>query len=205
MHVVPTVATQISAEHARDALRASMPGIDRDSAALLLALIWVETGQGHVVNNNVGNITASDAWPGGAWRPPWFAPSSDPHLAELHAKMLAGQAPSAFRAYDSLPEGFADFASTLKHSFPTVLAAAATGDAAAFVNALHNSRYSTDYNASHIPTFRMLEAKFASLVSSFPGGAGGVAGGGVLAALALVLVLRHTHRRKRRGRSNAAS
>ena len=208
MHVVPTVATQISAEHARDALRASMPGIDRESAALLLALISVETGRGHVVNNNVGNITASDAWPGGAWRPPWFsAAQTTPRMIELHAKMLAGQAPSAFRAYDTLTDGFADFAATLKHTFPSVLAAAATGDAAAFVNALHNSRYSTDYNASHIPTFRDLSAQFAALVASFPAGvAGGVAGGGVLAAIALVLVLRHTHRRKRRhGRSNAAS
>jgi hypothetical protein len=197
MHVVPTVATQISAEHARDALRASMPGIDRESAALLLALIWVETGRGHVVNNNVGNITASDAWPGGAWRPPWFAPSTDPHLAELHARMLAGQAPSAFRAYDSLPEGFADFARVLQHTFPSVLEAARTGDAAAFVSALHDSRYSTDYNARHIPTFRDLAAHFAALVSSFPAGAAAVAGGGVLAALGLLLVLRHTRRRRR--------
>lgn len=197
MHVVPTVATQISAEHARDALRASMPGIDRESAALLLALIWVETGRGHVVNNNVGNITASDAWPGGAWRPPWFAPSTDPHLAELHARMLAGQAPSAFRAYDSLPEGFADFARVLQHTFPSVLEAARTGDAAAFVSALHDSRYSTDYNARHIPTFRDLAAHFAALVSSFPAGTVAVAGGGVLAALGLLLVLKHTRRRRR--------
>jgi hypothetical protein len=192
MHVVPTVATQISAEHARDALRASMPGIDRESAALLLALIWVETGRGHVVNNNVGNITASDAWPGGAWRPPWFSDVSSP----LHARMLAGQAPSAFRAYDSLPEGFADFARVLQHTFPTVLAAARTGDAAAFVSALHDSRYSTDYNASHIPTFRDLAAHFAALVASFPAGTV-AAGGGALAALGLLLVLRHTRRRRR--------
>lgn len=197
MHVVPTVATQISPEHARDALRASMPGIDRESASLLLALIWVETARGHVVNNNVGNITASDAWPGGAWRPPWFAPSSDPHLAELHARMLAGQAPSAFRAYDSLPEGFADFARVLQHTFPSVLEAARTGDAAAFVSALHDSRYSTDYNARHIPTFRDLSAKFASLVASFPAGvAGGVAGGAALAAIGLLLVLRHKRNRR---------
>lgn len=174
-----------------------MPGIDRESASLLLALIWVETARGHVVNNNVGNITASDAWPGGAWRPPWFAPSSDPHLAELHARMLAGQAPSAFRAYDSLPEGFADFARVLQHTFPSVLEAARTGDAAAFVSALHDSRYSTDYNARHIPTFRDLSAKFASLVASFPAGvAGGVAGGAALAAIGLLLVLRHKRNRR---------
>ncbi len=207
MHEVPAVSTQISAEHARDALRASMPGIDRESAALLLALIWVETGRGHVTNNNVGNITASDAWTGGAWRPPWFAPSSDPHLAELHARMLAGQAPSAFRAYDSLPEGFADFARVLRQNFPSVLAAAATGDAASFVNALHNSRYSTDYNASHIPTFRDLAAQFAALVASFPGGVAGGAGVGLAVGLALVLLLRHTHKHRRRhhGRFSSAS
>ena len=202
MHVVSAVATQISAEHARDALRASMPGIDRESAALLLALIWVETGRGvHCYNWNVGNITASDAWGGGAWRPPWFTPSADPHLAELHARMLAGQAPSAFRAYDSLPDGFADFVRTLQHSFPSVLKAAATGDAAAFVAALHDSRYSTDYTAAHIPTFRDLAAHFAELVASFPAGAI-AAGGGALVALGVLLIWasrrrhrRHHHRR----------
>jgi hypothetical protein len=174
-----------------------MPGIDRESASLLLALIWVETARGTgCFNWNVGNITASDAWAGGAWRPPWFAPSTDPHLAELHARMLAGQAPSAFRAYDSLPEGFADFARVLQHTFPTVLAAARTGDAAAFVSALHDSGYSRDYTARHIATFRDLSAHFAALVSSFPAGAI-VAGGGVLAALGLLLVLKHTHRRRR--------
>ena len=198
MHVVPAVATQISAEHARDALRASMPGIDRESAALLLALIWVETGSGvHCYNNNVGNITASDAWSGGAWRPPWFEPSSDPHLNDLHTRMLAGQAPSAFRAYDSLTDGFADFVRTLKSTFPTVLTAAATGDPAAFVSALHDSRYSTDYNAAHIPTFRDLAAHFASLVASFPGGAGGVvAGGSAIVALGVLLILASRRRRR---------
>jgi hypothetical protein len=202
MHVVPAVATQMSAEHARDALRASMPGIDRESAALLLALIWVETGQGvHCFNWNVGNITASDAWGGGAWRPPWFAPSSDPHLSELHTRMLAGQAPSAFRAYDSLPQGFADFVHTLQSSFPSVLKAAATGDAAAFVAALHDSRYSTDYNASHIPTFRTLATHFAELVASFPAGSVAAGAGGALVVVGILLIWasrrrhRHHHRR----------
>lgn len=199
MHVVPAVATQISAEHARDALRASMPGIDRESAALLLALIWVETGQGAACFNwNVGNITASDAWPGGAWRPPWFSDVSTPKLAELHARMLAGQAPSAFRAYDSAPEGFADFVRVLKAQFPSVLEAARSGDAAAFVSALHDSRYSTDYTARHIPTFRDLSAHFASLVASFPAGAVAAGAGGALAALGLLLVLTARKRRSRR-------
>lgn len=206
MRVVSAVATPISAEHARDALRASMPGIDRESAALLLALIWVETARGTgCFNWNVGNITASDAWGGGAWRPPWFAPSADPHMADLHAKMLAGQAPSAFRAYDSLTDGFADFVRVLKHTFPTVLDAARTGDAASFVSALHDSRYSTDYNARHIPTFRDLSAHFAALVSSFPAGAVAAGAGGVLAALGLLLVLRHRRRSRRRGHSNSTS
>jgi hypothetical protein len=112
--------------------------------------------------------------------------------------MLAGQAPSAFRAYDSLPEGFADFTRVLKQNFPTVLAAAATGDAAAFVNALHNSRYSTDYNASHIPTFRDIAAQFASLVSSFPAGVAGGVAGGALAIIGVLLVLSAKRKRRRR-------
>jgi hypothetical protein len=201
MHVVSAVATPISAEHARDALRASMPGIDRESAALLLALIWVETARGTgCFNWNVGNITASDAWGGGAWRPPWFDNVSTPRLAELHARMLAGQAPSAFRAYDSLPDGFADFVRTLQHSFPSVLHAAATGDAAAFVAALHDSRYSTDYTAAHIPTFRELAAHFAELVASFPAGTVAAGAGGALVVVGILLIWasRRRHRRHHR-------
>lgn len=193
MVIVPTVSTPISAEHARDALLAASPGLDRESAALLLALIWIETGRGHLLNHNAGNITASASWPGAAWRPPWFSPEqTDPRMAALHEKMIAGQAPSAFRAYNSASEGFADFVRVLKSQFKSVLEAAASGDPADFVKALHDSRYSTDYNASHIGPIASLRDLFVPLVAHLPASSSAGAGVGlaVVAALGLYLLTR---------------
>jgi hypothetical protein len=174
MQVVPAVPTPITAEQARVALVAAMPGIDRETGALLLALVWIETARGHLMNFNAGNITASDKWPGNAWRPPWFELSdaaSSPHLLELHEKMLHGKAPSAFRAYGSQLEGFEDFARVLKAQFPSVLAAAATGDARAFVQALHDSGYSRDYSPAHVPNMTSLQAELGQQFAGFPSAA----------------------------------
>lgn len=205
MHVVPAVSTPISAEHARDALAAAMPGIDRDSASLLLGLVWVETGGGHLVSNNAGNITANDKWPGGAWRPPWFAPSDDPHLQALHDRMLAGQAPSAFRAYDSAPDGFKDFARVLKSQFRPVLEAARTGSPGLFVQGLHDSGYSKDYTLAHVPSFTHFREQFLPLLARFPAGSALSVGLGSGAALALLAGLwalgRYRHRKPRHRRA----
>lgn len=189
MIVVPRVSTPVTAPQARDALLSAMPGLDRLSAALLLALVWVETGGGGLIGWNAGNISAGPSYPGEVWRPPWFEPvQTDPKLAALHQRMLDGTAPQAFRSYRSAPEGFADFAGVLARQFPTVLAAAKTGDARTFVAALHDSGYSKDYTAGHVPTFVSLADKFAPLVAELPAGAGGaglVSGG---AALAIALL-----------------
>ena len=204
MQVVAAVSTPISAEHARDALVAAMPGIDRESAALLLSLIWVETGRGNLQNWNAGNITAGPQWTGMAWRPPWFEDThgtwaGNPKLTDLHDRMLAGTAPSAFRAYNSATEGFADFVRVLHNNFASVLDAARSGDPATFVQALHDSGYSRDYTAAHIPTFTSLRAMFAPLVVHLPEGAGVEAGiGGALAFVAAIwLGSRALKRRKR--------
>jgi hypothetical protein len=186
LNIVPAQRTPISAELAKESLALAMPGIDRTTAALLLALVWVETGRGGAFNWNAGSISAGDKWSGAAWRPPWYFDASHP----LHAKMLAGQAPSAFRAYFSPTEGFADFVRVIQHSFPSVLEAAKRGDPAAFVVALHDSGYSRDYNSSHVPTFEKLKEFFAPIVASLPGGAGGGPGTGtVLTGAALVGML----------------
>lgn len=201
MQIVPRQPTPISAEHARDALLAAMPALNRPTAALLLALIWVESGRGNLMNWNAGNITASSSWPGKAWRPPWFEASSDPHLAELHERMLAGTAPSAFRAYDSATQGFADFVGVLKRQFSSVLAAASTGDPAAFVAALHDSGYSRDYRPVHIATFAQLQHQLEPLVSHLPAGVAGAGGAGLaVAGIALALLWSHTHKHKQRRR-----
>jgi hypothetical protein len=199
MRIVPEASTPLSLEHQRDALAASMPGIDRESAALLLALVQVETG-GVPSNNNMGNITANARWEGDAWRPPWFEPNqTNPKLAALHDRMIKGEAPSAFRSYPTAAAGFADFARVLHSTFPSVLEAAKTGDPRAFVLALHDSGYSRDYSAAHIPTFVSLRDRLAPLVEHLPPaphGAPWVAAAGALLALVIIL-----HRPRRRPRS----
>jgi hypothetical protein len=170
-----------------------MPGIDRESAALLLSLFRVETS-GVPMNNSPGNVTASSRWEGDAWRPPWFEPNqTNPKLAALHDRMLAGEAPSAFRAYSTPAAGFADWARVLKANFASVLAAAQTGDPHAFVRALHDSGYSKDYSAAHFPTFVQLREKFLPLVAHLPAGASGVAGAGALALFGLGLYLAYRY------------
>lgn len=170
MQIIPGVPTPITAGQAKVALVAAMPGIDRETGTLLLALVWIETARGHLINFNAGNITAGPQWPGNAWRPPWFevTPASSPHLVELHEKMLHGQAPSAFRSYGSLLEGFQDFAHVLQHQFKSVLEAAKTGDARAFVTALHDSGYSRDYSPAHVPSMTALQAELAPQFEGFP-------------------------------------
>lgn len=204
MRIVPAVHTPMTAEHARDALLAALPKLDRETAALLLALVWVETGRGSAMTNwNAGNITAGGSWPGDAWRPPWFLDSEDPKLHALHERMLKGEAPGAFRAYGNAAEGFGDFARVLARQFRSVLEAAGSGDPAAFVRALHDSGYSRDYSPAHIGTFADLRHAFAPLVAHLPASSSssavaGVAIVGVLAAVFALTSRRRTRRRHHR-------
>src|SRR5262245_41566242 len=107
MIIVPPNRTPMGPEAAKAALVDAFPSIDRETAALLLALIWIETRQGSsVVQHNPGNLSASERYQGKAWRPPWFAidESSSERMKRLHQMMLEHKAPSAFRAYDSFRE-----------------------------------------------------------------------------------------------------
>lgn len=197
MIVVPAIRTQLTSTQARDALLAAMPNLDREQAALLLALVWVETGAGGLMNFNAGNISAGPSYPGAVWRPPWFDDVTHPQ----HQRMLDGKAPQAFRAYGSAPEGFGDFARQLRGTFASVLAAGSTGSPAQFVQALHDSGYSRDYNAAHVPSFTRLREQFAPLVAHLPAGnAGAAAGVGLVlvAGVALYLLNRHSKKRRRR-------
>lgn len=197
MQIVPAVRTGMSAQQARDALLAALPGLDRETAALLLALVWVETGAGGLMNFNAGNISAGVSWPGLAWRPPWFDDVTHPQ----HARMLAGKAPSAFRAYSSAADGFADFVRVLRSQFQSVLSAAAGGNPAAFVSALHDSGYSKDYNAAHVPSFTKLQHQFQPLVSHLPAGAAAGVGLLLVALAGLYALNRNRSRRRRHARN----
>src|SRR5882724_216034 len=130
-----------------DALHTAGVEPNGDQARLLLAQLWLETARGTACNNrNVGNITDGPKWTGDFFRPIWFTvdASSSPHLVDLHDKMQKGQAPSAFRAYESFAHGFGDYVSQLVHTFPSILSAAETGDAAATATAIKTSGYAPD-------------------------------------------------------------
>ncbi len=166
---VPTVKTPITRGQAFGALQEAWgPGLTRELARGLLSLVWIETGAGNLNNNNPGNISASSQYSGKVWRPPWFAeptPETSAQNVRLHAAMLANQAPSAFRAYDALSQGFSDFVAQLTHTFPEVLSAAQSGTPDTFRQAL-SQKYSRDYrNVKATDTFTKLWAEFDPLVS----------------------------------------
>lgn len=190
MNVVPRRTTPVTAQQALSAVASAFRAtFGRDAEAtselpLLMALVWIETARGaSVQNNNLGNITAGRSWPNDAWRPPWFdleggTAATERNIA-LHEAMLRGQAPEAFRSYPSLELGALDFARTLRGSFPEVLAAAQTGSALAFRDALAQ-KYSKDYRNTPPENFASLAREFGGVVSV---GGSGDTGGGVVAVL----------------------
>ena len=152
MQVVPRQATPLGlqaipglVEAAFAALGTRITGVQRVNLA---ALVAIETARGRSVQNgNLGNITARADYSGMVWRPPWFEinATSSPRDVQLHAAMLAGKAPSAFRAYASAEEGARDFARfLLKPQYAPLLRAATSTDVDAFRRALAE-RYSADY------------------------------------------------------------
>jgi hypothetical protein len=148
---------------------------------MLAVLASIETARGRAMqNHNLGNITAGPSYPGAVWRPPWFDPSEaagNPRLERLHQEMLAGRAPSAFRAYDSREDGARDFARQLKSSFPEVMRAALVPNAENFRAALAQ-KYSPDYRNPGTA------AALAQLMKEYGITTGGAVSG--LAALALL-------------------
>ena len=115
---------------------------------LMLSQIWLETDRGRSMwQNNVGNISANEkSWTGPVWRPGWYelTPESTPRQRRLHADMLVGNAPSAFRAYPTLQAGATDYVRRLKFNFASVLAAMKTGNIDRTARAIRESRYCPD-------------------------------------------------------------
>ena len=152
-------------------------GITRTQGINLAVLVGIETARGSKIQNfNLGNIAAGQSYAGKAWRPPWFdadEAARDPQLASLHLAMTEGRAPDAFRAYDSLEEGLADFCRVLTLSFPEVLEAAKQTDPDVFRRAIAE-RYSHDYesNRAATETIRKLQAELGLTGSDAVGGAG---------------------------------
>lgn len=169
MAVVPATITPITREQAAAGLLASWPEVDRETAAQLLALMWIETGGGQkAVQFNPGNLSASETYPT-LWRPPWYevTPESADRLRRLHEAMLVGRAPKAFRAYPSWEHGFHDWVGFLQRNYKPLLAAAATGDVATFRAELER-KYSLDYGPEHDAGLARARDSFRELVSSQP-------------------------------------
>ena len=175
MNIVSRQNTPVSAQQCVSALMSAWPSsggvLTRELATSLLALCFIETGSGKSMQNySPGNITASSAWTGDAWRPTWFTitDSSSQRDKDLNAAMQKGQAPSAFRAYSDLAEGFEDFSRVLITQFPEVIAAGRSGDADQFRVAL-SKKYSGDYkNIAATKTFQQLFQTFTPLVQDLP-------------------------------------
>jgi len=169
--IVPKVTTPLEPDAVRDSLLKAWPSIDRETAASLLSLIWVETGRGRSCHNwNVGNLSASETYPGPKYRPAWYTigPDSSERMKRLHQMMLEKKAPSAFRAFPTLSHGMADYVSLLrKPLYAPVLEAAATGEIIPFVKAL-SQRYSKDYGSAHWPAFSDCREVFKPMVAHLP-------------------------------------
>lgn len=131
---------------------------DRDRAELLLALLWLENANGQaIIQNNWGNLSARPSDAIDYWRPTWFdleeveaLPESTQaerakktRLRGLHDRMVAGTAPSAFRAFPSQAAGLDAWLRLLANR-KVILDAASSGDPVRFAHAIYSSHYCTD-------------------------------------------------------------
>lgn len=152
----------------------------RELAMLLLAQLWTETRQGKPIQWNIANLSAGGIvngmeviqWTGAVWRPPWFDQAEIDQIQDAklraerqaqHAQMLAGQIPSAFKAFGSIEEGLGAYLDLIfKPIYHSLLVAAATGDPLAFAQAI-KEHYNPDPRYDPVATSHT----FASLVQAF--------------------------------------
>lgn len=169
----PATATPVTPSAMADAVPAAYAqrfgqAPDRETAELLLALLFLENDHGRaVIQHNWGNISVFAGPNVDYWRPPWFdlddieaRPDEDPRKARylaLHQQMLDHKAPSAFRAFVDDQAGIVVWLANVK---PSMYAAASTGDPMAFANAYWSSGYCPDQACKDSgPTFRKLQAE----------------------------------------------
>jgi hypothetical protein len=199
---VPMTATPVTMPVVMAAIDAAAPGWTELESNYAVALLWVESGGGlQIYQHNWGNQFAagyvngveSTSYTGRYWRPPWYAMPPEARYASLNEKMLAGQAPSAFRAYASDAAGLAAFVSLLSSArYAPLKAPADADDPAAYAQALHDTGYSKDYNSTtHGPTFRALVDQIKALrgggSSAVVQTSGGDSTAGVVVGVALLL------------------
>lgn len=138
---------------------------------------WGNLSAGGFVSGPPGDEAARReriSWSGDVWRPPWYEapPEGDAestvsvggNLAALHAKMLAGKAPSAFRAYGSHAQGAEGYQRLLaRPGFAPMLRAGELGDARAYARAVVDTGYCRDRNCQP----DRLAPKLAAFVAEF--------------------------------------
>lgn len=175
------------------ALREREPKPER-VAQHLLSLVWIETGAGtKMVQNNWGNLTGE--YEGNFWRPAWFKvdASSSARMRELNRRMLAGKAPSKFRAYPSRGDGLEDFVRLMyQPRYAPMLNAARAGDTIAFADAVHSTGYCPDPECRGprtIASYQKLTNKFAPMLGLEPSGTMRLASGGKGGGIALLLLV----------------
>jgi hypothetical protein len=155
---------------------------DRETAELLLALLFIENDHGRaVIEHNWGNLSVTAGPTVDYWRPPWFdlekveampdnvsadgfgqgkTNDKKKRYLELHQRMLDGKAPSAFRAFPDDETGIAAWLGAVK---PSMYDAAATGDPARFANAYWSSGYCPDEACKNsAPSFAALQKEIRS-------------------------------------------
>ena len=210
MAEVPRIATPVAES---DVVR-QLPGafnavgipLTQAMARLFLGLVFLENGRGaKLFNNNWGNLAAGSSWKGDIWRPDWWSQAKidartdgaeKTRLQDLHNRMTnPGNVPGAFRSYRTSAEGLQAFAQLFTADrYRPLLAAAATGQPAAFAAAVKSSGYTPDLNvAAHTASYAALLNEFdhAQQFAALPKTVGGVpsnaqlAGGFAMALLPL--------------------
>jgi hypothetical protein len=164
--VVPRTPTPVTAIEAKRLIEAERPAESQMTLAMLVAHSWgIENGRGKsIIQHNWGNLTAGSKWTGPIWRPPWFddpAPDASERIKRLHAAMLAGKAPRAFRAYPSHEAGLGSYLTMLERTFPSMWRAAKNGSITAFAIATKQSGYCPDCEPSSV------ESTLHSLLTEF--------------------------------------
>lgn len=152
---------------------------DRETAELLLALLFLENDHGRaVIEHNWGNISAFAGPSVDYYRPPWFdlekveampdnvagggfgaevTNDKKARYLRLHTQMLAGTVPSAFRAFRDDQSGIVSWLANVK---PSMYDAAATGDPKQFAFAYWRSGYCPDEACKNsAPTYAALQAE----------------------------------------------
>lgn len=178
---VPALRTPLSRDSTAQAIVPAFVRVfgaapDRNTAELLLAQVWLENAHGQsIIARNIGNLTSSGN-DGDFWRPPWFdraevdeLPDADPNKARfllLNDRMQRGEAPKAFRAFDSFDQGFEAWLRLLgSPSKRAILAAASSGDAERFARAIFETGYCPD------PECRSAGASYRKLQAEIRGAA----------------------------------